>query len=107
MKADDFRARFLPRFAAVARKRLENAEALIARADPAKAGMLAAEMHALAGEAAILGLTEVADAAHEAEIAAEGWLRSGVAEGAAACQKSLDSLRIRIGSFLDEYGGRT
>jgi HPt (histidine-containing phosphotransfer) domain-containing protein len=61
--------RFLPRLVETARARLERARAALARADAAALAEVATEMHALAGEAAMLELAEIARIAREAEAA--------------------------------------
>ncbi|MBI5478741.1 MAG: Hpt domain-containing protein [Deltaproteobacteria bacterium] len=79
---DDLRAVFMPRFIDTARARLERAALLLARRDD---NALAGELHALGGEAAMLGLEEFADSARGGEIGA----RRG---DLAACQRSLRTL---------------
>lgn len=61
---------FLPRFAALATKRVEGAVALCAAPTEASAREIAREMHALAGEAGLLGLATVLSAARQVEITA-------------------------------------
>jgi HPt (histidine-containing phosphotransfer) domain-containing protein len=63
---DEIRAKFLPRFVSTARKRLENAQRLIADGAPA-APSIAADLHTIAGEASIMGLHDVAEMAREGE----------------------------------------
>jgi len=63
---DDLREKFLPRFVASARQRLERASQLIA--DGANAApSIAADLHTIAGEASIMGLHDVAELAREGE----------------------------------------
>ncbi len=59
---DDIREKFMPRFRAIAEERLQRLGAL--EVTPALA---ASELHALAGEASILGLPELASLARAAE----------------------------------------
>ena len=63
---DEIRAKFLPRFVAGARDKLERASKLIADGSAA-APAIASDLHTIAGEAAIMGLAEIADQAREAE----------------------------------------
>jgi HPt (histidine-containing phosphotransfer) domain-containing protein len=63
---DDIRAKFLPRFVATARQRLEHASKLIADGATA-APTIAADLHTIAGEASIMGLHDVAALAREGE----------------------------------------
>jgi HPt (histidine-containing phosphotransfer) domain-containing protein len=65
----DVRARFLPRFLESGARRIERARALADRGD---FGAVAIELHALAGEAALLQLRSFADLAGQAEDAARG-----------------------------------
>jgi HPt (histidine-containing phosphotransfer) domain-containing protein len=63
---DDIRVKFLPRFVASARERLERASKLIA--DGANAApSIATDLHTIAGEASIMGLHDVAEMAREGE----------------------------------------
>jgi HPt (histidine-containing phosphotransfer) domain-containing protein len=67
----DLVARFLPRFAALARERSARAMAVVTSADSGQASAVARDMHSVAGEAGMLGLQAVLKAAREAEIAAK------------------------------------
>ncbi len=67
----DLVARFLPRFAALARERVARAMAVASSADVAQAPAVARDMHSVAGEAGMLGLQDVLQAAREAEGAAK------------------------------------
>jgi HPt (histidine-containing phosphotransfer) domain-containing protein len=70
MTADNLKREFLPRFFGLARKRVERGRE-VARAPTAEScDALAREMHALAGEAGLLGLEAVLGAARQAELAA-------------------------------------
>ncbi|MBI5478746.1 MAG: response regulator [Deltaproteobacteria bacterium] len=82
----DVRDRFLPRFLDIARQRQRRAGVLLARR---RGGPAAAELHALAGEAAMLDLGEIADAARAAKAAA----RRGDLEG---CLRDLHSLAQQV-----------
>ena len=63
---EDIRAKFLPRFVASARERLERASKLI-RDGADAASSIAADLHTIAGEASIMGLHDVAQLAREGE----------------------------------------
>jgi HPt (histidine-containing phosphotransfer) domain-containing protein len=63
---DDIRQKFLPRFVATARERLERASKAIADGADA-APSIAADLHTIAGEASIMGLHDVAQLAREGE----------------------------------------
>jgi CheY-like chemotaxis protein len=86
----DLARRFRDAFLAIARARLDRAGAALAASGGAAA--FAAELHALAGEAAVLGLVELAEVARTGERAA--------ADPAAAAH-----VLARIGRALDALGG--
>lgn len=71
-------ARFLPRFVATARERLQRSLQLIRATD---ADALVKELHALAGEASMLGLTAIAEPARAGENAAIAARESGDRRG--------------------------
>jgi hypothetical protein len=83
---DDLRSEFLPRFLAAARSRLEQARI-------GSFHELAGELHALAGEAMLLGLPEVSSLALEGERAAQRSFENASSEARAAC---VDALRRLI-----------
>jgi len=70
---DELRAKFLPRFLDSARARLQRARGGLLEGDRA---VVMHEMHALAGEAAILEFQEVARSARGAEKLARQWVAS-------------------------------
>jgi len=72
--------RFLPRFAALARDRIARAMAVASAGDASGAPKVTGDMHSLAGEAGMLGLEAVLQAA----IAAESAARRFAAEGGEA-----------------------
>jgi HPt (histidine-containing phosphotransfer) domain-containing protein len=77
---EELRARFMQRFLDSARERLVRARAAIARDD---ARAIWNEMHALAGEAAIIGLRSVSAAARANDALARQWMESGIPAAAA------------------------
>jgi HPt (histidine-containing phosphotransfer) domain-containing protein len=90
-------ARFLPRLVESARVRLARGRTLLATATPSAAAQLSADMHTLAGEAAMLGLRGIADIARSAET-----LAARVAVDAAArdsCAARLDELDREVGAL--------
>jgi HPt (histidine-containing phosphotransfer) domain-containing protein len=70
---EELRAKFLTRFLDSAKSRLERARGGLGEGDRS---VVMHEMHALAGEAAILELQEVAKAARGAEQHARKWVAS-------------------------------
>jgi len=94
---DQLRARFLRPFLEMSRQRIGRCQALIrqSRPDP---GAAAKEMHAMAGEAALIGFEDVARLAREVEATARTWA-GGDATGSttitlilAALEAALDAL---------------
>ena len=94
---EHLRARFLPRFLETARQRLERARVLSAprSREPNK---LAMELHALAGEAAMLELGELAQLARTAEAFVTG-MAAGEADAEASFQQSLESLAEAVAAL--------
>ncbi|HJZ87338.1 MAG TPA: Hpt domain-containing protein [Polyangia bacterium] len=91
---DDLRARFLPRFVAASRARLARSRGLTAPAS-ADPGTLAKELHAMAGEAALIGFPDLADLARATEISARAWA-SGHADAAERCRRNLAELEVAV-----------
>lgn len=87
---DRLRARFLPRFLEQAHARLRRVEELLAGPNPLAGA--AAELHALAGEAAMLELGPVADAARAGEIAARR-------DDQASCRRAVADLAGRLAAL--------
>jgi HPt (histidine-containing phosphotransfer) domain-containing protein len=86
--------RFLPRFAALARDRIARAMAVASAGDASGAPKVTGDMHSLAGEAGMLGLEAVLQAA----IAAESAARRFAAEGgeALALDRALRELEAAV-----------
>lgn len=93
---DELVAKFLPRFAALARQRLQQAmqDARDRRRDRAPA--VAHDLHALAGEAGLLGLENVIGIARSAEAAARQFGGSGTESDAIAFVSSLKNLEQAV-----------
>jgi HPt (histidine-containing phosphotransfer) domain-containing protein len=64
---DDLQARFLPRFTALAHTRLAKAREAASSRDFAAAAETARDLHAIAGEAGLLGLSAIVPVARESE----------------------------------------
>jgi HPt (histidine-containing phosphotransfer) domain-containing protein len=87
---EDLRRRFLPRFVRTGRERAQRArEACGTRLD-----LVAAELHALAGEAALLGLGDIDQLAREGERAA----RQKISED---CVKTLTKIEAALATMSD------
>jgi HPt (histidine-containing phosphotransfer) domain-containing protein len=88
----DLWLKFRERFFQSSETRLGRARAIIASGDPAN-DALASELHALAGEASVLGVETMARIAREAERTAKSWGAAATdSERARACQLALDDL---------------
>lgn len=70
MTADSLKREFLPKFFELAKKRVERARAVVRSPDAGTCDELSREMHALAGEAGLLGVESVLRAARQTELAA-------------------------------------
>jgi HPt (histidine-containing phosphotransfer) domain-containing protein len=64
---EDLYAKFLPQFVQLARGRLERVTESVARADSAAMAIVARELHAIAGEAGLLGQSAVLALARKGE----------------------------------------
>jgi HPt (histidine-containing phosphotransfer) domain-containing protein len=65
---EDIQATFLHRFMALARTRIANARVAIIRRDPISLGVVARDMHSIAGEGGLLGIPGVVPIARRAEV---------------------------------------
>ncbi len=96
---DELRARFRTRFIDTARGRVHRILVLLGQ--PERAEELAAELHALAGEAAMLGLDEISETARRGEEAARSWHR-GESSAQVRCARGARSLGQQIERFASE-----
>jgi len=64
---DDLLAAFMPKFTAVAKTRVARSLELAMHRDPEGAHMIARELHAIAGEAGLLGVTNIVALARAGE----------------------------------------
>jgi HPt (histidine-containing phosphotransfer) domain-containing protein len=85
------RWKFLPTFIRVAKGRLERAGDHLAGEAPATY-----ELHALAGEAALLGLAKIAAAAQRGELTSKRWHDTKNEDERAACEAALRELRNAV-----------
>ncbi len=94
----DLRERFLPRFIQTARQRVAKARGALDSAQ----GMAVAvtEFHALAGEAAILELFDIATLARQGEKAARGASSRGPGEARAECDRVLGQVETAVDGLL-------
>ena len=98
---DELVAKFLPRFSALARERLRHA--LLAATERRREGTagIAQELHALAGEAGLLGLDAVLDAARRAEEAARRFGATGAEADAIAFADTVRGLERAVTDATD------
>jgi len=90
-------ARFLPRFVKTASERLDRCRALLDRRDDsATPSKLREELHALAGEAAMMGFGELGDAAREGEHAARRLAEGGDASELVAVARAVRQTRRKL-----------
>ena len=94
----DLRERFLPRFIQTARQRAARATGALDSAQ----GMAVAvtEFHALAGEAAILELLDIATLARQGEKAARGASSRGPGEARTECERVLGQIEAAVDALL-------
>jgi hypothetical protein len=78
---DELNARFLPQFIALARARVARALAAVTERAPGAGAAVAHELHALVGEAGLLGQRDVIPLARDGEIKAKA-LGSGASDAA-------------------------
>jgi HPt (histidine-containing phosphotransfer) domain-containing protein len=93
---EDLQAKFLPRFIELARSRVERAIEIATRNDQEAAASIARELHALVGEAGLLGLATVVPLARDCESKAKRVGTSRSPEDAAALIAALRELGIAI-----------
>ncbi|HWU88915.1 MAG TPA: Hpt domain-containing protein [Kofleriaceae bacterium] len=104
---DDLYEKFLPQFVDLARVRLERALETIARSDPNAMTAVIRELHAIAGEAGLLGLGPIMGLARQAEDLAKR-LRDSSATDASPLVAALEELKQaleRVGPKNKPGGG--
>ena len=94
----DLLAKFLPRFLKLAGERLGRIELQLAAELPAPAPIVN-ELHAIAGEAGLIGLPELANLARDGErISKTGWNAETIAQITAITAE----LRVKLGALEKE-----
>src|SRR5256885_33155 len=93
---DDLQRRFLPRFLSVARERIEHGRPLMAAGPTRYPSLLGREMHALAGEALVMGLPALAARAQACGVAANDWASWPQPEREASCRRAFDELAAAV-----------
>lgn len=93
---DDLLASFVPRFKEIASTRLARSIELATRGEEGDAAAIARDMHAVAGEAGLLGLTSIVPLARAGEEHAKRLRVSRSPEDASALLASLNELQRAI-----------
>lgn len=93
---DQLTAKFLPRFASLARDRLLRAFQIANERHRERADAVVHDLHAIAGEAGLLGLEAVMGAARSAEDAARQFGTRGAEADAAAFVQCLQNLERAV-----------
>lgn len=92
MSIEAIRAKLLPKFVATAKSRVAKAHAAI---DENNASRVREELHAITGDAGMIGQPEIADLARDASVHARAWDAGDGAEKS-ACRTALDALTARL-----------
>ncbi|MEZ4402367.1 MAG: response regulator [Kofleriaceae bacterium] len=93
---DELRARFMGRFVDVAGQRCARSLAAVTSAGAGAPSDVKAELHALAGEAGILGLTELAELAQHGERECAAWANAADVAARARCAIAVRTLSVRV-----------
>jgi HPt (histidine-containing phosphotransfer) domain-containing protein len=101
---DELVAKFLPRFAALAKDRLRVAMDAAVHGNRANADVIAHDLHSLAGEAGLLGLEGVIEAARKAEDTARRFGGSTSDEDASALVDCLKVLERAVTHAMGDNG---
>ena len=96
MSVDDIKRKFLPRFAALAKERISVGLGVAAHVEGDQALVLARELHSMAGEAGLLGLTDLLSLARAAEVAATQLHASRVPSKCTALEQALLDLHSAV-----------
>lgn len=96
---EELRARFRTRFIETARGRVRLCLELLGKKHEAR--ILETELHSLAGEAAMLGLEEICQAAREGELAARDWAQGNNA-AQLRCARLVRTVSQRVEAFAAE-----
>ncbi|MGZ3420189.1 MAG: Hpt domain-containing protein [Polyangiales bacterium] len=94
---DELSAAFLPRFLEAARGRITRARKSLQSTLSSDRAKVSHELHALAGEAAVLELVDVAELARAAEAIARRWSAAGDSQDADRCRDAL----VRLDAAVD------
>ena len=100
---EDIEAMFVPRFAKLARTRLDNAFDAVSRRDAAGLATVVRDMHSIAGEAGLLGLRDVVPLARDGEARAKQLSAASTEGDAAAMLETLGSLRAVVESIAARF----
>lgn len=93
---EELRARYLPRFVEVAQRRVARGLEAVTPVGAGAPQIARTELHTLAGEAGILGLTELASRAQAGEADCKRWLDDGDVAARARCAIALRQLGAQL-----------
>ena len=101
---DDLYEKFLPQFVELSKTRMERIEAGAAKADAASLTTAMRELHAIAGEAGLLGLAHLVPLARTAEEAAKHQRDARTEDNVAALGNALQELRTALDAVVAAAG---
>jgi HPt (histidine-containing phosphotransfer) domain-containing protein len=99
---EDIKRKFLPRFAVLAKERIRVGLEVASTVEGDQALVLARELHSMAGEAGLLGLTDLLSLARAAEVAATQLHASRVPSKRTALQQTLLDLLLAVATVERE-----
>lgn len=101
---EELQARYLPRFVEVAQQRIARGLEAVTPAGAGAPQVARSELHTLAGEAGILGLTDLATRARAGEADCKRWLDDGDVAARARCAIALRALGGQLRQLAAAHG---
>lgn len=101
---EELRARYLPRFVEVAQRRIARGLEAVTPVGAGAPLVARSELHTLAGEAGILGFTELAVRAQAGEADCKRWLDDGDVAARARCAIALRQLGVQLRQLAHSHG---
>lgn len=101
---EDLRARYLPRFVETAQRRIARGLEAVTPTGAGAPQVARSELHTLAGEAGILGLTELATRAQAGEVDCKRWLDDGDVAARARCAIAFRQLGAQLRALAASHG---
>jgi CheY-like chemotaxis protein len=100
--ASDLKAKYLKTLIKMGRGRVARGLELLAAGDDANAAGVENELHSLAGEASMLGFTELGEVARQGEHAARDWKDNGNKRGMIGAMRALRTLSKQLDQLAAE-----